>query len=67
MKVSENDASCSLKKYLEFSFLVVYAKMDFYTFVPFWAILKALFQISWLISSVIYKVLYPYATLREMP
>lgn len=41
--------------YLKFSF---YAKMSFYTSGPFQTILKTLFQISLLISSFIYNILY---------
>lgn len=66
MKVSENDVYYLLKIYLEFLFLAVYLKLTFYIFVPFQTILKALFLISLLIYSIIYKVLYQMTQLRQM-
>lgn len=67
MKFSENDDPfCLSKMYIEFSFLAVYAKMNFYTFPLSQTILKALFQVSLLIAFLIYKLLCQMMQLRQM-
>lgn len=67
VKFSEYDTSYyPFKIYLEFSFLAIYTKVGFYTLVPFQTIVKALFQMSLLISSFIYKVLSQMTPLKQM-
>lgn len=67
MKFSEHDDPfCLSKMYTEFSFLAVYAKMNFYTFSPSQTILKALFQVSLLIAFLIYKLLCQMMQFRQM-